>query len=326
MQDVQKSVDVSYSDLGPEDWKRAIEDLAEEHGAFQPLGDKCFSAFVEAGKTLLVTFETMETVRTTSAKARPLGHEMIISAGWSHLAILSESTSWFRDPIIFGYFDRLIDDGFFEDFDSVLFYGVGACGYAAAAYSVAAPGAKVLALQPHATMDPRLTEWDPRFPAARRLNFSDRFGYAPDMLDAAEQAFVLYDPFEDLDAMHAALFERPGVTRLRVPHGGETLEAALQEMELLLPLLEHAESGTLDILSFARLFRARRQNTTYLRRLLFRLETQGRPYLSFAMCRQVVKERDAPFFRRRLRRLKAAAMRGDFRAPPTRAKTQDAPA
>ena len=45
----------------------------------------------------------------------------------------------------------------------------------------------------------------------RRADFSSRYGYAPDMLDAAEQAYVIYDPCERLDAAHAAMFTRSNV-------------------------------------------------------------------------------------------------------------------
>lgn len=318
MQDVQNSVDVSYEALSLEEWKQAIEDLAEEHGAYQPLDDTHLAAFVEAGKTLLVTFENIDSIRETPGNARPLGHELVLKAGWSHLAILSDSESWFRNPRIYGYFDRLIDDGFFEDFDRVVFYGAGACGYAAAAFSVAAPGATVLAVQPHATMDPRMTEWDPRYPQARRLNFTDRFGYAPDMLDAADRGFVLYDPYEDVDAMHAALFERNNVTRLRLPFQGDNLEKSLWDMGLLLQLIEHAGEDTLNSVSFAQAYRTRRNNVAYLRRLLAHLDARDRRYLSYVLCRYVISDRKAPHFQRRLRTLRTQAVQGAFRAPPAR--------
>ncbi len=323
MQDVQNSVDTSYQDLGLEEWKRAIEDLAEEHGAFQPLNDTHFAAFVEAGRTLLVTFEAIDTIRAAGDKCRPIGHELVVSAGWSHLAILSDTQSWFRDARVYGYFDRLIDDGFFEDFDRVVFYGAGAGGYAAAAFSVAAPGATVVVIQPHATMDPRMTEWDPRYPQARRLNFTDRFGYAPDMLDAADRGFVLYDPRQDVDAMHAALFERSNVTRLRLPFLGEDLQKSLAAMGLLLPLIEEAGDDVLDETGFARAYRARRDNLDYLRRLLAWLDAGDRRYLSYVLCRHVITDRKAPYFRRRLRKLRNQAAQGEFRAPPAREPATD---
>ena len=78
--------------------------------------------------------------------------------------------------------------GFFDDFDHVVFYGAGPCKYAAAAFSVAAPAATVDAIQPQTTLDPRITDWDDRYMKMRRTDFTSRYGYAPDMLDAAEQA------------------------------------------------------------------------------------------------------------------------------------------
>ena len=105
----------------------------------------------------------------------------------------------------------LVYDKFFDDFDQVVFYGAGPRGYAAAAFSVAAPGATIVALQPQATLDPRVTEWDDRHLKIRRTHFTSLYGYAPDMLDAAKQAYVIYDPYERLDAAHAAMFTRSNV-------------------------------------------------------------------------------------------------------------------
>ena len=52
-----------------------------------------------------------------------IGWEFVRRHGWSHLCLISDGDTWFRDRKIWGYFDRLIDDGFFEDFDQVIFYG-----------------------------------------------------------------------------------------------------------------------------------------------------------------------------------------------------------
>ena len=105
----------------------------------------------------------------------------------------------------------LVYDEFFDDFNQVVFYGAGPRGYAAAAFSVAAPGATIAAPQPQATLDPRVTEWDDRHLKIRRTHFTSLYGYAPDMLDAAKQAYVIYDPYERLDAAHAAMFTRSNV-------------------------------------------------------------------------------------------------------------------
>lgn len=58
-----------------------------------------------------------------------------------------------------------------EDFDRVVFYGAGAAGYAAAAYSITAPQAELVLIAPRATLDPGLAGWDERHRIARRINF-----------------------------------------------------------------------------------------------------------------------------------------------------------
>ncbi|MCE8008779.1 phosphoadenosine phosphosulfate reductase [Aestuariivita sp.] len=306
MQDTPRSLEKSLAGLDKQAWKAELAKLAEECGMFQPLGDKHFATFIEDKNTLLVTFETVDGIRTLSEDAQPLGFDMIGALGWSHLAVISDGDTWFRDPLIYGFFDRLIDDGFFEGFEKIVFYGAGPCGYAAAAYSVAAPGATVIAIQPQATLDPRMTEWDERFPEMRRTSFTDRYGYAPQMLEAAEQAYILYDPREDLDAMHSALFERANVTRLRLPMMGGALQTSLIDMHIVYRMIVQAGQGKFSERAFYRMYRARRDYPPYLRNVLARLDRDERETLSMALCRNVTSRMHAPKFGRRLVQLERA--------------------
>ncbi|MCI5095560.1 MAG: phosphoadenosine phosphosulfate reductase [Rhodobacteraceae bacterium] len=316
MQDGSNSLDQSLAGLSKKDWKESMVKLAEEHGMYQPLGDRHFATFVDLNNTLLVSFETIQGIHSLSDQAQPLGFDMVKAQGWSHLCVISDGDTWFRDNRIYGFFDQLIDDGFFEEFDRVIFYGAGPCGYAAAAYSVASPGATVVTIQPQATLDPRITEWDERFVEMRRTSFTDRFGYAPDMLDAADQAFILYDPRQDLDAMHSALFERPNVTRLRLRNMGGTLQTRMIDMDILYRILSLAGAGKLTEKAFFKLYRARRDNVAYLRSLMSLLDAEERPYLNTLLCRNVTSRQRAPKFRRRLEALEQQAQDGDFRLPP----------
>lgn len=319
MQDKPDIIESSLSGLDKGEWLTRLADIAEARGHFQPLGKKHLAAFVDAGSTLLVSFETINRIRALSEDSRPIGWDMVNTQGWSSLTIMSEGNTWFRNARVFGYFDALIDDGFFEEFDNVIFYGAGSCGYAAAAFSVAAPGATVLALQPQATLDPRVTEWDKRFTRMRRTSFTDRYGYAPDMLDAAEKAYVIYDPKVELDAMHAALFTRPNVEKFRLSHFGTSIQSELLELGLLHTLLEKAAEDALDTLSFAQIMRARRDHPPYLRAVLAELDRQERPYLSAMICRNVLARLDnAPRFARRLKALQRDAQDGNVILPPAR--------
>jgi hypothetical protein len=261
--------------------------------------------YVKAGPQLLVTFETVESAQQNPG-GRPRGFDLATLNGWSHLTLFCKGYTWFRDPAVFKFFDRLTDDGTFETPDAVLFYGTGSAGYAAAAFSVAAPGARVLAIRPQATLDPAQTGWDKRFAGSRRLDFNSRYGYAPEMLDAADQAFVLCDPGFAPDAIHAALFRRTNVTQLRCPLVGQRPEVALDAMQITGPLVEQAMAGTLGLVSFGQLWRARQSNNNYLRGLVKKLELAGRTGFVRRICEKGLSTRDAAFYRRKLVELDAA--------------------
>jgi hypothetical protein len=318
MQDDAFNFDPDLSDLPKGEWLSELAAVAQENGFFRSLGSKHFSAFVQRGDTLVVTFETIEGMRSLSPRAEPMGWKLVREQGWSHLCIASNGDTWFRDTHVYGQFDQLIDDGFFDQFETIVFYGAGPGGYAAAAFSVAAPGSQVVMIQPQATLDPRVTEWDTRFPHMRRTEFTSRYAYAPDMLDACEKSFVLFDPTEHLDGMHAALFIQAGATPLAMRNAGNELQTALMRMKILFPLLTKAADHTLNRETFAKMYRARRKNRTYLRRLLFILDAKGRDELTYLLLKNVSSRMRAPLFSRRLAKLekkRAAGPQND--APET---------
>ena len=287
-------------ELNDGDWRDRIADLGELEGYFEPLGSGHAALFADRGPVLLVSFETRANIRARGEEQLPLGFTLAESLGHSSLTLIAEAEDWFRNRAVYAYFDRLVDEAFFEDFDRVVFYGAGSCGYAAAAFSVAAPGATVMMLAPQATLAPALAGWDDRFIHHRRLCFTDRYGYAPDMLEAAGQGYVVFDPAQRLDAMHAALMARPQVRLLGCRHLGAGVEMALAEMDVLEPMLTQACAGTFDTAEFWRLYRSRRTTLRYLRGLAQRLDAAGRPWLEALVCRNVVSRLGGPRFRNRL--------------------------
>ncbi|MDT8329205.1 MAG: phosphoadenosine phosphosulfate reductase [Roseovarius sp.] len=301
MQDSAQMFDADLSGLDWKAWCERANDLAGDDGYCEPLGARHAAVLVERKPILLVTFETHQKLTELSPQAQPFGWSMAKALGWSHLCVISNGDTWFRDARVYGYFDRLIDDGFFDDFEQVIFYGAGPCGYAAAAFSVAAPGAKVLMISPQATLDPRVAEWDDRYIKMRRKSFQDRYGYAPDMLDAAESAVLLYDPEIELDAMHAALFTRSNVMRFRTRYLGYRIQPNLIRMGMIPRVLAQMSTGKLSHLSLARLFRARRDDTSYLFSLLQRLMADQRDRLTVMHCRRALARKvGGPRFRKAL--------------------------
>ncbi len=285
-------------------WLEAIDEIGEEAGYFQTLGAKHWAYFVDDSPTLLVTFETVEEIRANATQL-PSGDAIARKHGWSHLCLIADGDTWYRDPAVYRFFDRQVDDAFFEDFDNVVFYGAGMGGYAACAYCVTAPGATVLAISPIATLDPARVAWDKRHMAHRRLDFTSRYGYAPDMTEGAGQIFVVYDPEFAPDAMHAGLFQRPWMTPLRTRHLKDQVEASLTQMSILPQMIEAAAKGDLTAKTFARLWRARRKFAPYLKSLLGRAKITKHPEREFKICNNVTRRLNAPAFRKRLVELEA---------------------
>lgn len=306
---MQENSELTSADLTGLDWQEWLdraEEAVGDDGYMQPLGKDHAALFCERRPVLLVTFENFKRLELLSDKGHPFGWTMLEALGWSHMCLLSQGDTWFRDARVYGFFDRLIDDGFFDEFDQVIFYGAGACGYAAAAFSVAAPGARVLVLRPQATLDPRVSEWDDRYVTMRRKSFTDRYGYAPDMLDAASHAVLLYDPEIDLDAMHSALFNRKNVLRFRTRHLGYAIEEKLSQMGLLPRMLARLSAGRLNQHSVSALWRQRRDEQGYLFPLLRRLVTEQRDALTVRFCEYVLaRKKGGPRYRNALNQAKA---------------------
>lgn len=300
------------------EWLARLKKVGERTGYLEPLGKRHAALFQDAGPVLVVSFETAVSIRFARPDQLPMGFAVAQERGWSSLTLIARGDTWYRDPAVYAFFDRLVDEAFFDDFDRVVFYGAGMAGYAAAAFSAAAPGATVIAVAPQATLDPRVTGWDRRFLQMRRTSFTDRYGYAPEMLEGAARGFVIFDPLETLDAMHVALFTRPFVTKLRCPGLGPEIEPALSAMGMLTHLLWAAGDGLLDEKVFYRLYRARRRHQPYLRRLVARMEDAGRPVLAALVCRYGATRLGLPRFLSRLEQLQRELAGRGVKLPPRR--------
>lgn len=258
-------------------WLERMDQIGTMHGFFDRVGARHHALYVQEGDTLLVSFDEVGRILGQGRGALPVGFDAVGKREWSFLSLMADGETWFRDGALYTFFDRLIDDGFFDSFDQVIFLGAGPmCGHAAAAYSVAAPGASVLALSPAATLSREQAPFELRFRRAWRKDFSHRYGYAPDMIEAAQRAVIAYDPNELLDAAHAAQFRGTNVTRLRFRGAGQDLLSLLDPNANLDRCLKALANGRLTPLRFAQITRRLRQTSpVYLRRLLMRAEERG---------------------------------------------------
>jgi hypothetical protein len=253
--------------------------FAGEGGWLRELGPDHAALFRDGNGTLLVEFDELPRMARRGT-ARPWSHGLGGRKGWATLTLASQGRTFFRDAAVTAFFDELVDEAWFDDYDQVIFVGGGAAGYAAAAYSVAAPGAVVFLAAPLATLDRDVVPWEHRFRFDRARAFGPRYGYAPDMIGAAERVYIVTDPLHRADAAHAALFRAPHVARLPAPGAGAEPREALDAMGILARLVAGAASGALTPLRFAELWRARREDEGWLRGFMRRVESSDRPWLT----------------------------------------------
>lgn len=286
--------------LSRADHRAALTAAAGDIGYLRQVGDDHLALFRPGGDTLVVTFDTLEACRARDG-GLPVSTGLARKRGWATLDIMAEGRTWFRDDALHDFFDALTDDGFFDDHEEVLFVGGGMGAYGAAAHSIAAPGATVFLMQPYATLDRRIAPWERRFRSAWALPFGPRYGNAARMIDAARRVYVITDPTEAADAMHASLFQGDHVTRIAAHHAGADIQKRLEETNILDRLLAGAEGGGLTPLRFAQLWRARRQNATWLTGLLRKVDRLDRPWLTALVAGHMVRRDIAgPAARRRL--------------------------
>ncbi|TDL79457.1 phosphoadenosine phosphosulfate reductase [Palleronia sediminis] len=292
-----------------EDVIAALRHEAGSTGFHRTLDGEHTATLIRRGPMLMVSFED-----TAASLARrgglPVGLDLVDDKDWSLLHVTADDASWFRRDAIYDFFDEMTDEGVFDTFEQVLFYGVGMGGYAACAFSVASPAARVLAIEPQATLERDRTGWETRFRESRALEFRRRYGYAPDMVEGAERAFIVFDPHRQLDHVHASMFWGENVTHLKVPRlegvTDDRLDLALEELDILHRVIAEVGSGTMRAQDFYGYYRNRRAHGPYLRTLLQATIDRGSPRLTALLCAKVLETQRAPLFRRQLR---AAARR-----------------
>jgi len=290
----------NLADMNQSEWRTWLADFGAENGFHEELGPDHTALFVQGNSTLIVTFENLDHVFERSESKLPWGFDFVRSRGWSILGLMAHDWTWYRDGNVHDFFDRLRDEGFFAKFEKVVFYGASMGGYAACAFAAAAPGSTVIAISPQATLDRTVASWETRYRKAWVRDFEDRYGYAPDMLQSAQKAYLFYDPLAPLDAMHMALFRGDHINKLKCRFLGHRIASAMQGMGILKPVVEGCVDGSLGPAEFYRLLRNRREFPRYLKDLLLRLDQLNRPGLMVLYCEYVLARRRGPAFRKRL--------------------------
>jgi hypothetical protein len=265
---------------GPSGWAEIARTLAGPDGFYTEHGLHSFLFVPRSPDVLVVTFDNLDIAMEKRDDRRPWGYAFIEAQGWSMLGVMANGWTWYRDRWVWAEFDRLAAEGFFARFKRIVFYGASMGGYAACAFSGAAPGADVVAISPQSTLDKKVVPWETRYRTAWDKDFSGKYGDAAEVSDGAGRVMILYDPYEPLDSGHVARFQHPNVVRLRTPLLGHRLGSSLSQMGILSQVILSALDGTLTEAQFYRILRARRTFPRYQRELFERAMAKGRPELA----------------------------------------------
>lgn len=274
-------------------WGEIARDLAGKDGFYRAgTAGHSFLYMPRSKKTLVVTFDNLDIAMNKREDRRPWGFSFIEKQGWSMLGVLAGGWTWYREPWVAQEFDRLAAEGFFAQFERVVFYGASMGGYAAAAFSAACPGADVVVISPQSTLDKTIVPWESRYKVAWDRDFSGKYGDAAQAIAPARRVSIFYDPYEPLDSGHVARFTGANVVKLRTPLLGHRLGSSLHQMGILTPIILGALDGTLTEASFYQRLRARRDFPRYQRELFKRAVDRGHVTLAKAMGKLILKQGD----------------------------------
>lgn len=259
--------------------------------------------FVPRSKRLVVSFDNISAAREEGQRW-PWGFKVLArDMGCSVLGVMGVERNWFRDDFVHDGFEALRDQGFFDQFDQVLFYGASMGGFGALTYQRCAPGANVLAIAPQSTLKAETLPNEDRWRWTQKLDWSSRYEDAAGHLETAGQVIIIADPYFKPDFDQVERIRGDNVLWLRTPFMGHQLPNAFLVMGMLKDLLYAGVDGTLTPDLFYRLFRARRDLPRYQHDLLMHAEARGKTRSAIRICEYTLKKRDAGNIRRSLERL-----------------------
>ena len=270
--------------------------------------------YVPRSRRLIVSFDNIHVVRTEEQRM-PWGLKVLSEEmGCSVLGVMATQRNWFRNEFVHDAFEALRDQGFFKQFDEVLFYGASMGGFGALVYQQCAPGAEVLAIAPQSTLNREILPKDDRWGWTARLDWKGRFNDAAGVTDSARRVTIIGDPYFAPDYDQISRIQGDNITWLRTPFMGHQLPNAFLSMGILKDLLYSAAGGTLTPELFYKLFRARRDLPRYQHDLLMHAEARGKIRSAIRVCEYTLKKRKAHNIKRSLERLKDELAQRELKA------------
>ncbi len=229
----------------------------------------------EGATRLYVGFDDLMRMGSPFKTRDPWGIKYALSRGWAYLGLMSYNAFWFRDEPFFDRLEALRDEGLFEGYERTLLCGTSMGGWAAAAFADLAPGANVLAFSPQATLDPNFVPWETRFMRGQQQHWDNRYRFAHDGLNRVSNAYIIYDPFDRGDKIHARMIQGANIHQYHAYGCGHRVALVALRCGGLKGLTDHAMEGDLTLGVYKELMRNRGATVLYRQNMVRRLRSKG---------------------------------------------------
>ncbi|WP_157971213.1 glycosyltransferase family 61 protein [Pseudogemmobacter bohemicus] len=249
--------------------------------------------FVEAGAgghpdVLMVTFDNVTSIGAHEPH-QPWLLGRAIKMDVSILGILASRRDWYRNADAQQMITDLREAGFFERFRRVVFIGTSMGAFAALSLSALVPGVEVVAFSPQSTLARDLAPFDTRYPhPTKSYDWQDLpLRDAAASLTAAARVWLIYDPFNPTDRLHANRFQGANIEKVHLNFAGHRMLREFRHVELLSDLISGLVLGRMDRPAVNRHMRGRREVGIWQNALLRAGETRGHPALSALVARRI---------------------------------------
>lgn len=269
-----------------------------------------FLRFTYSGNNeiLQVTFDYLDSEGATAEVPAPYGQKFAEDSGWSILGVVSKRHIWFREEELHDVFDYLRDSSFFSKFSRCIFSGVSKGGYGALAFSAAAPGAVVVAIEPQSTLDSKIVPWETRYPIG---DWHGRYIDGAECCKTASVVYVFYDKFFEPDRKHAQRILGHNVKYITCNHLRHGLSLCFFKMGILKEIMRALIMNEFSPREFRQLFRKNRLKTQrYARNLFDAALERGHYRLALKVCNALKDGDDRKYFVTR-KALLTAALNGN---------------
>ncbi len=254
-----------------------LDDVAASQ-AFRVVKEQAALWFEPGDQNLLVSFDNLATLDQPYPRL-PWLHRAARGQGYSLLGMQSMAKDWFRNPDAPKLIKGLVRNGFFAEFDHILFVGASMGAFGALNFAPLVDGARVLAFSPQSTMNATIAPFEARFPwAVRNSDWK-----TPQYLDAAAAvpylagATVAFDPYVEEDRLHAMRLQADTVDLIKLPHTTHEAVRVVMKSGAVEQMIEDCMFNGRVGPAFWRKYRNRRSVRKWGRSLMSAVQAGGQP-------------------------------------------------